>query len=325
MGTVASEITLLTTVGWPNRPLRALAFEAFKQRRFLAANVRARADPRLEIKSLSASRDIFSKVTLIVCDGDRALELPECVGIFGAEIDVTARRADGESGNRHAFNQNERIALHDHAIGIRAAVAFISVANDIFLVGRRVQNRFPLDARRETGAAAPSETRVGYFFDDRLGSESKRAFETAIAAVADVIGKRQGIGDAAAREGEAFLLFQVGDVFGDAEVKAMRLAFEESRVEQARHFLCSDWAIRDPAARRFHFNERLEPEHAARAIADHRRIQTPRSNLLGHRFGNGLGSNGERRRVARHKDFQAHACLLASSIRKSATSDETRP
>ncbi len=112
---------------------------------------------RLEIESFPAARDIFSKVTFFVSDGDGALELPKRVGIFGAEVDETARGADGESGNRHAFNEDERIALHDHAVGVRAAIAFVRVANDIFLVRRRIQNRFPLDAGRESRASASAE------------------------------------------------------------------------------------------------------------------------------------------------------------------------
>ena len=37
--------------------------------------------------------------------------------ILRAHVDITERRADGDARDRHAFNQHERIAFHDHAVG----------------------------------------------------------------------------------------------------------------------------------------------------------------------------------------------------------------
>ena len=64
--------------------------------------------------------------------------------ILAAQIDVAARRADRETGNRHALDQAERIAFHQHAIGKCAGVAFIGIADDVLL--------------RTLGARAPSST-----------------------------------------------------------------------------------------------------------------------------------------------------------------------
>ena len=61
-GTVASEITLLMTVGLPNRPLMrrqrrlgadlaALALQAFQQRGLLAADIGAGADAHFEVEA----------------------------------------------------------------------------------------------------------------------------------------------------------------------------------------------------------------------------------------------------------------------------------
>ena len=63
--------------------------------------------------------------------------------IFGAEIDEALRRADGEAGDRHPFDQHEGIALHDHAVGKGAAVALVGVADDVFLVGAGEPTRCP--------------------------------------------------------------------------------------------------------------------------------------------------------------------------------------
>ena len=47
------------------------------------------------------------------------------------------RGFDRETCNGHAFDQHEGVAFHDHAVGVCPAVAFIRIADDIFLIGRR--------------------------------------------------------------------------------------------------------------------------------------------------------------------------------------------
>ena len=54
--------------------------------------------------------------------------------IFGADIDVALGGADRDAGNRHAFDQHEGIAFHDHAVGEGAAVALVGIADDVFLL-----------------------------------------------------------------------------------------------------------------------------------------------------------------------------------------------
>ena len=98
------------------------------------------------------------------------------------------------------------------------------------------------------------------------------------AVVRHVVVERQRIGDADAREGQALLLLQVGDLFGRAEAQRMRAAVEEAGVEQAGDVLRRHRAVGDAARRRLHFDQRLEPEHAARAVAHQvaRRRRAPR-------------------------------------------------
>ena len=56
------------------------------------------------------------------------------MGIFGADIDVALGRADGDAGDRHALDQHEGIAFHDHAVGEGAGIALVGVADDVFLL-----------------------------------------------------------------------------------------------------------------------------------------------------------------------------------------------
>ena len=72
---------------------------------------------------------------------DRRAKSVEGVRIFGADVDIALRRADRDAGDRHAFDQQERVALHQHAVGEGAAVALVGVADDIFLVGLRRRRR----------------------------------------------------------------------------------------------------------------------------------------------------------------------------------------
>ena len=72
IGTVASDSTLLMTVGLPNRPLMrrqrrlgahqpALALEAFEQRGFLAADIGAGADADFEVEAIVRTRDLAAE------------------------------------------------------------------------------------------------------------------------------------------------------------------------------------------------------------------------------------------------------------------------
>ena len=83
---------------------------------------------------------------------DRAREDVERVRIFGANVDVALGRPDREGGDRHPLDDEERIALHQHPVGEGPAVAFVGVADDIFLIRRGVTDRAPFDAGWKAGA-----------------------------------------------------------------------------------------------------------------------------------------------------------------------------
>src|SRR6202020_3504821 len=122
----------------------ALAFETFEQRGLFAADVGAGAHARLEIESLAAAGHMGAKISVIVRNFEGALELAECVRVFGANVDVAGRGPDGEGGDGHALDEHEGIPFHDHAVGVSSAVALVGVADDVFLVRGGVENRLPL-------------------------------------------------------------------------------------------------------------------------------------------------------------------------------------
>ena len=77
--------------------------------------------------------------------------------------------ANCDGGNRHAFDECKRIALHQHPVGKGAGIAFIGVADDIFLFSRGGAYRFPFDTRGKARAATPAQARGFY-----LGKNSRR-------------------------------------------------------------------------------------------------------------------------------------------------------
>jgi hypothetical protein len=60
-------------------------------------------------------------------------------------------------GNRQTLDQLKGIALHQHAVGKGAGIAFVGVADDIFARGLRLGHRVPFDARRKTRPAATAQ------------------------------------------------------------------------------------------------------------------------------------------------------------------------
>ena len=119
-------------------------------------------------------------------NADRVVHHRDCVRIFGADVDEALGRADRDAGDGHAFDQDERIAFHDHAVGEGAAVAFVGIADDVFPVGFGVRDGLPLDAGREAGAAASAQSRLGDLLDNS-GGVGQRFGEAFVAVVRFVI------------------------------------------------------------------------------------------------------------------------------------------
>ena len=147
-------------MGWQRRlgaHDAALALEAFEQRGFLAADIGARADAQFDVEVEARALDVLAEPARFVRLFDRGLKHLGDDRIFRAQIDIALGAADGVAADGHALDERERIALHDHAIGEGAGIAFVGVDDDIFLTGRTIRHRLPLDAGREARAAAAAK------------------------------------------------------------------------------------------------------------------------------------------------------------------------
>ena len=145
-GTAASDSTLLTTVGLAEQAVvrrqrrlgahdAAPAFQALEQRRLLAADISARAHADLEVECPLGAGCVRAEQSGLARDGDGARERGDRMRILGAHVDEALGGAHREAGDRHALDQQEGVALHQHAVGEGAAVALVGVADDVFLVG----------------------------------------------------------------------------------------------------------------------------------------------------------------------------------------------
>ena len=159
------------------------------------------------------------------------------------------------------------IAFHDHAVGEGAAIAFVGVADDIFLLRRRRRHGPPFDAGGEACAAAAAQAGIDHLFDRRFRPDLDRLGEALIAAMGFVIFEAARIDDAAMLEGEAGLVLEERNLLDQAEAQAMRLAFEHAGVDQLLDIRRLDRPVADAALRPRHFDQRLQPIHAARAGA----------------------------------------------------------
>ena len=137
-GTVARVITLLMTVGLPNRPLMrgqrrlgahlaAPALQAFQQRGLLAADVGAGADALLDVeRRVQQVRQASRAIAMRASNGG------DGVGIFRADVDVALGRADRETGDGHALDQANGSPSISMRSAIGAGIALIGVADDVF-------------------------------------------------------------------------------------------------------------------------------------------------------------------------------------------------
>ncbi|MCY1296532.1 hypothetical protein D9M70_459210 [compost metagenome] len=164
-----------------------LAFAAVEQRRFLAADIGAGAGAHLHVEGLAGAEHRSAEHAGLASDLDRLSHRRDRMGIFGAGINEALGGAGRDACDRHALDQHEGITLHDHPVGKGAAVALVGIANDVFACPRGLENRLPLDACREPGAAAAAKAALGHLRDDRLRRHGNGVAQTGKPAMGLVV------------------------------------------------------------------------------------------------------------------------------------------
>ena len=140
-------LAVVAALGRERRARRDRAAEALQrrqQRGLLADHVRAGAlhDLDLEVAELAAGAL------------DRLAQGRRRERVLRAHQHVAVAGADGVAGERHALEQQLRVALHQQLVDVRARVALVAVDDDRPVRVGGARGELPLGAGREAGAAA---------------------------------------------------------------------------------------------------------------------------------------------------------------------------
>ncbi len=134
-----------------------------------------------------------------------------------------------------------------------------------------------------------------------------------------VIGERLRIGQAAAREGQAGLRFEEGDFLDRPDMLVMALAAQD-RIENSVDVVGLNPGEAGAPRAAVDFEQRLQVEHPARAVADDRGGDCLVAERSGERGRDLVGADRDRGGIARDEEFHRHA----SSSRRSAPARSSR-
>ena len=159
--------------------LALLAFEAFEQRGFFAADIGAGAVRHVEVERPAVDvvlADQFGLIGLI----DRGLQMLAFADELAADIDVAGMRAHREACDQAALDQEMRIVPHDLPVLAGAGLGLVGIDDEIARspVLRFLRHEGPFHPGRESGTAAAAQARrlhlvddpVAPLVDDRLGA-----------------------------------------------------------------------------------------------------------------------------------------------------------
>ena len=163
--------------------LRALSFERFDECGFFTRLIRTGATMNEHVAIESAAEDVLPEIAGRVRLLELGLEDLLHVVELAADVDVGDLRADRVAGNRAPFDQQMRVALHQHVILERAGLALVGVAADVFRLRRVLEHELPLHAGREAGAAAAAEAGGLHLLDDVIRLHRQRLAQPFVAAL----------------------------------------------------------------------------------------------------------------------------------------------
>ena len=162
--------------------LRAAALDRLEQRGLLAHDVRAGADPQLDVEGPAAAQHVVAEQAGRASLADRVLQPLARQRVLATEVQVAARGADGEALDRHRLDERERILLEDEPVLERPGLGLVRVAHDVARRGRLRRDGGPLAPGGERRAAAADELRGGDLVDDGLRAELDGARQRLVAA-----------------------------------------------------------------------------------------------------------------------------------------------
>ena len=150
--------------------LALLAFEAFEQRRLLAADVGAGAVMHDDVE-IPAVDVVLADQLGVIGLVDRGLDALALADEFAADIDVAVVRRHGEAGDQAAFDEKMRIVPHDLAVLAGAGLGFVGIDDEIMRPPvRLLGHERPFQPGGETGAAAAALAGRLHLVDDAVAA-----------------------------------------------------------------------------------------------------------------------------------------------------------
>jgi hypothetical protein len=250
--------------GWLGADDAAFAFKAVQQAGFLATDIGPRTDADFHIKGIARAQNRRAQNAFGTRDVHRLLHHADRDGVFRTNIHKALGRTRCQSGNHHAFDEGEGVALHQHPVCEGGAIALIGVADDIFAVSFRLGDGFPLDAGGEARATTAAQARGGHFGHNRSLVHPKRAGQAGQTALGFVIIQGKRIDHADAGKGQAGLGAHPRQIIGQTQ----RLGVGRKVAQQGRNIRKRQRAKGQSAFGRFHLGHRFQPNHPTRAIAN---------------------------------------------------------
>ncbi len=156
-----------------------LAFEAFKERRLLAADVGAGAVMHDDVEVETVDVVLADELCLIGLR-DRRLQPLALADEFAANVDVAGVGGHGAAGDQASFDQKVRIVAHDLAVLAGAGLRLVGVDHEIMRAALRhlLGHERPFQSGGKSGAAAAAlagrlalvDEAVAASRQDRLGA-----------------------------------------------------------------------------------------------------------------------------------------------------------
>ena len=223
------------------RRLAALAFHRVDEGGLFAADERAGAVADFDVEVEPRAENVLAEQAVFAGLGDGNLEPLDGERVFGADVDEAVVGVDAPAADHHGFDDRIRVAFHDGTVHERARIAFVRIADDVFVGGVELAGDFPLQSGREAGAAAAAQA-AGLDVGEHLGAVALQAVGQGLVAVAgDVLQDVLRIDETAVAERDAHLLAVEIHVLGVTDVGAGGRVL----VEQALDLLALDDVRRD--------------------------------------------------------------------------------
>ena len=250
----------------------ALPFDGGHQSGFLAADKGAGSFHDGHVKTQTRSENIVSEDSVRLRVRHRLAHAFHGKGVFGPDIDIAFIRLDCACSNHHAFDHRVGIAFHDGTVHERAGVAFIPVADDVFLVIFGGECQAPFPARGEAAASASAQSRILHKFADFFRSHLQISLlRSLIAAAGDVFPDRIGFNRAVRKNNAVLALIErnlvLGGIAGTVAGIGVDKAFDHTPPENR---LADDFGNIGNFDLGIHDSVRLDPEkrsHLAEPLA----------------------------------------------------------